>query len=317
MPPSLAIPSPSPPPLTIQQTGDDPAEQLATLYQLANQLNNTVKQHGAALAQLTHNTHNLYHITNYQQSTINNLNNKTNKILQQMSIQQEHHYSNCITFRNYDSPNFTKFKNNCAQLLATIKTTNPTHQHYNDKQLYVYYTSPEEAFTKLKTLQPQLPPKTTVSRGVAPLMASLRHPSTISYGVLKALCLQQGLQMPGSNTTHIGSAVTPCFSIQLHTPTRAQPNPSMPSRVVISTEITALPDKTMYQIWVNSEVPISHAEALDPNEIKELITERLKTWSNPISAETRVDVTSDPGKLKVHAQPKGKGKGKGKNGGGS
>eukprot|EP00973_Karenia_brevis_P025988 3585960-Karenia_brevis.AAC.1 len=100
--------------------------------------------------------------------------------------------------------------------------------------------------------------------------------------------------MPGSNKTHISSANIPSFSIQLHTPTKNQPNPVLPSSVVISTEVTALPHKTLYQIWVNSEVPITHSESLDAQEIKMMIKERLLTWSNPISAETHVEVTNGP-----------------------
>eukprot|EP00973_Karenia_brevis_P088821 12318618-Karenia_brevis.AAC.1 len=41
MPPSLAIPTPQPPPMTIQITGDDVGTQLTNLFQLTNQLNTT------------------------------------------------------------------------------------------------------------------------------------------------------------------------------------------------------------------------------------------------------------------------------------
>eukprot|EP00973_Karenia_brevis_P095545 12427892-Karenia_brevis.AAC.1 len=164
MPPTLTIPKPQDPPQAITPSGQTMEEQLQHLYSLTQHLNTTVQQQGQTISQLTHNTHNLYNVSAQHHSTLEQLHTKTNKIIQQLAISQEHQYSNSLSIRHYDSPNYTKFRENNSNLLNLIQDTRPLHQHFSNKQLFVYYNSPDTALQHLKALRTKLPPKTSIAR---------------------------------------------------------------------------------------------------------------------------------------------------------
>eukprot|EP00973_Karenia_brevis_P028185 3883712-Karenia_brevis.AAC.1 len=55
-----------------------------------------------------------------------------------------------------------------------------------NKQLYLYYSNPDTAFQKMKQLQQQLPfPEYQTNRAATPVLAAMRHPSSITYSSLE------------------------------------------------------------------------------------------------------------------------------------
>eukprot|EP00973_Karenia_brevis_P016793 2299525-Karenia_brevis.AAC.1 len=166
--------------------------------------------------------------------------------------------------------------------------------------MYLYYSNPDTAFQQMKTLQQQLPfPEYQINRAATPVLAAMRHPSSICYSSLKHHCTLLDTQMPPSNTTPITDANTPHFTIQLYHPTKKHPHPPMPPYIAITSTLYHLPTTTKYIIQINQDLPLQGGQRLDAREVANTIQSRMGTWMNPTAAEVEIRI-DDGQQLKLH-----------------
>eukprot|EP00973_Karenia_brevis_P037972 5236038-Karenia_brevis.AAC.1 len=126
----------------------------------------------------------------------------------------------------------------------------------------------------MKQLQPQLPfPEYQTNRTRTPVLAALRHPSTITYSSLKHHCSQLDAQMPPSHTTPIMDPNHPNFTIQFYHPTKKHPNPSMPTYTAITTTLLQLPTHNQYTIQISDALPLQGGLRIDATALKATIEE--------------------------------------------
>eukprot|EP00973_Karenia_brevis_P032540 4487955-Karenia_brevis.AAC.1 len=91
--------------------------------------------------------------------------------------------------------------------------------------------------------------------------------------------------MPPCYTTNINSIDHPNFSITLYHPTTKHPNPPLPQYTAITAQHINLPTHHLFQITIAGALPLHAGDGLNANELKELISQRMSTWANPMGAE--------------------------------
>eukprot|EP00973_Karenia_brevis_P091323 12406928-Karenia_brevis.AAC.1 len=60
---------------------------------------------------------------------------------------QQHVFTSSIRITHTKSKNYSQLSTNTTGYTKTISGTKPTHQYYHNKQLYLFYTSPNVAHT--------------------------------------------------------------------------------------------------------------------------------------------------------------------------